>query len=71
MAIAHALLELTPAEDIESWGRFRALLDEVSESCSRAAGRVQGRDRAGLLMAAALLRLDIAELDRGSCRSPG
>jgi hypothetical protein len=62
---------MTPlaGDDVEGRARFRALLDEVSTACSNVAERVHGRDRAGLLMAAALLRLDLAELDREVAQS--
>lgn len=57
-------IRIATGED-DDMDRFYALVDEVCAACSRVAGRVHGRDRAGLLMAAALLRLDLAELDRG------
>lgn len=68
MTVIQAVAIPSAGEDLESWARFRALLDEVSSACSRSAARAQGRDRAGLLMAAAMLRMDLADLDRASVR---
>ena len=67
MASIPASIACPPPEDAHSQDRFRALLEEVSAACSRVAKRMKGRDRAGLLMAAALLRLDMVELASAPC----